>query len=87
LRKWLGVTPTHLRNMLRALEDRRILNWGIDRAGRRSRLIRIHPDFAPDCDEIERSLRNGLRESIYSTITPIEFRVYMKVLHQLSQMQ
>lgn len=87
LRTWLGVTPSHLRNMLRSLEARHIIKWNFDRAGRRSHLVHINPDFAPDCEEIEHSLREGMRESIYATITPIEFRVYMKVLYRFSQMQ
>ncbi len=51
------------------------------------KVVRINPDFAPDCAEIERILRTAMRESIYADITPLEFRVYLKVLFQLSQLK
>lgn len=49
--------------------------------------IAIHPIFARDCPEIERMLRRALRKSIYSAVTPLEFRMYLKVLYQLSRLR
>ncbi len=51
------------------------------------KVVAINPDFEPDCAEIERILRSALRESIYVNITPLEFRIYLKVLFQLSQLK
>lgn len=52
----------------------------------RQRGIALHPKFIPDCVEIERILRTALRESIYASVSPLEFRMYLKVLHHLSQL-
>jgi len=49
------------------------------------RVVAIHPKFAPDCQEIERIMRVALREVIYDNVTPLEFRIYLKVMYHLSQ--
>jgi DNA-binding MarR family transcriptional regulator len=50
----------------------------------RSKMISINESFAPKCAEIEASLRDSLRKTIYAKIDSIEFKIYMKVMHQLS---
>jgi len=49
----------------------------------RSKRVRVTEDFQKKCPEIERVLRKGLRESIYSKVSPEEFATYMKVLYTL----
>ena len=50
----------------------------------RSKMISINESFAPKCAEIEASLRDSLRKTIYAKIDSAEFKIYMKVMHQLS---
>lgn len=50
----------------------------------RSKMISIDESFALKCAEIEASLRDSLRKTIYAKIDSAEFKIYMKVMHQLS---
>lgn len=80
----LDIAPNNLAPIVGSLERQNMvvrINRGKQRA------IAIHPVFAQDCPEIERILRRALRTSIYSAVTPMEFRVYLKVLYQLSRMR
>ena len=80
----LDLKPNSLAPIISSLEKQNMvmsINKGKQRA------IVIHPTFAQDCPEIERILRRALRTTIYTAVTPMEFRVYLKVLFQLSRMR
>ena len=83
----LGTTSSWLATALKPLVARKVIRREQHSKDSRSKLIFIHPDFAPDCAEIERAVRDGLRRTIYAHITPLEFRIYLKVLYQLSQIK
>lgn len=81
----LDMTPQSLNSMLTTLGKRKKLVSKICQNGQKT--ITVHPEFAPDCTEIERMLRIALRGSIYRDISPLEFRIYLKVLFFLSRLQ
>ncbi len=53
----------------------------------RIKSVSITPEFATECEQIEKDLRIKMRASIYADITPADLRIYIKVLYQLSNMQ
>jgi DNA-binding MarR family transcriptional regulator len=79
----MDITINRLNSMASSLEERKKI---LCRNGKTlpQKMLLIHPEFAPDCAEIERSLRTALRASIYEKVSPLEFRIYMKVLYHLS---
>ena len=79
----LDTTITRLNSAVQSLEARgKVLTCAAKTVSKKS--ICINPAFALDCAEIERSLRTDLRETIYANVSPLEFRIYLKVLYQLS---
>lgn len=87
LAKTLDTTLSYLTNTINLLESKRILERTTDEQDERVKLVTVHPSFVPKCREIEKDLRNHLREVIYKDITPEEFQTYMIVLHKLSRIQ
>lgn len=85
--KRLNTTVSYLTTTTNLLESKGMLLRTDSGKDNRSKLVTIHPDFAPRCQEIETTLRRALRTSIYATVDPAEFRVYMKVLAQLSEIR
>jgi DNA-binding MarR family transcriptional regulator len=83
----LGTTLPYLTNAVNLLESKGMLVRASSDTDSRSKLITIHPDFAPKCAVIEATLRDALRTSIYAEIDPAEFRIYMKVLFQLGRVR
>lgn len=81
----LDTTQSYLTTTINLLVSKKMLMRTDNEADSRSKFVSIDPDFAPKCIEIENTLRHALRKSIYSHIDPTEFRVYMKVLYQLSK--
>jgi DNA-binding MarR family transcriptional regulator len=79
----MDISVAKLNSMVNSLQERGKV---LSRAGTSlpQRVVLLHPAFAPDCAEIERSLRTALRQSIYGKVSPLEFRIYLKVLYQLS---
>jgi DNA-binding MarR family transcriptional regulator len=82
--KKLDTTLPYLTNTLNVLEARQIVTRANNQGDSRSKLVKIDPTFLPQCAEIEKTLRDKLRESIYAQIDPAEFLTYMKVMHQLA---
>jgi DNA-binding MarR family transcriptional regulator len=81
----LGTTIPYLTNTINLLESKDILQRTDNDADSRSKLIKLNPAFKPRCAEIERTLRDGLRKSIYASVDPEEFKIYIKVLFQLKE--
>jgi DNA-binding MarR family transcriptional regulator len=83
LSKTLGTTLSYITTAINLLESKGfLLRKGNDQDGR-SKLITINPKKITTCHEIESTLREGLRKSIYAKVDPAEFRIYMKVLYEL----
>lgn len=83
LTRVLGTTMPYMTTSINMLESKGILERAHNTQDSRSRIISIAPSFAPHCADIERTLRDGLRSTIYAGIDPAEFRTYIKVLFQL----
>lgn len=83
LAKTLDVTIPYLTNTLHILEGRGFVKRSQNTNDSRSKLVHLNSKFLKQCDEIEKILRDGLRKSVYSQVSPEEFRVYMKVVFKL----
>ena len=80
----LGTTLPYLTTTINILESKHMVRRIENKQDNRSKLITVDPAFVPQCEEIEMVLRRTLRETVYAHIDPIEFRTYIKVLAQLS---
>lgn len=85
LAEQLDTTQSYLTTTINLLVSKTMLIRTDNIADSRSKFVSIDPDFAPICNNIEQTLRQALRRSIYAHIDPAEFRIYMKVLYQLSK--
>lgn len=85
LSETLGTTMPYITSAVNLLESKHMLTRTDDRNDSRAKKISINKTFAPKCTEIETTLRQALRQSIYARIDPTDFRTYMKVLFQLGQ--
>lgn len=84
LAKSLNTTMSYITTAVNLLESKNILMRKGSDTDNRSKQISISPDFVPKCAEIEATLRTGLRKSIYAKVDTNDFRIYMKVMYQLS---
>lgn len=80
----LGTTMSYITNTVNLLESKKMLIRKDSASDSRSKLISINKSFAPKCTEIETTLRQALRKSIYAQIDPADFQIYMKVMFQLA---
>ncbi len=80
----LGTTISFLTTSVNLLEARGILKRLDNVNDTRSKLIVVSDTYVPKCKKIEITLRDGLRNTIYSDVDPAEFRIYIKVLLQLA---
>src|SRR5262249_54488856 len=79
----LGVTIAYLTNTLHILEGRGFITRSPNSNDSRSKLVTINPDLLETCQRIEKTLRDGLRRTVYSQVSADDFGVYMKVMFQL----
>lgn len=79
----LGTTISYLTTAINLLESKSFLLRSDNAQDGRSKLITINPKFIPKCYEIENTLREGLRKSIYAKVDLAEFRIYMKIMYEL----
>jgi DNA-binding MarR family transcriptional regulator len=86
LAKSLDTTIPYLTTAINLLESKGFLLRTDNAEDGRSKLITINPGQVSKCHTIERTLREGLRNTIYSKVDPEEFRIYMKVMYELSNM-
>jgi len=86
LAKILSTTLPYMTNVINALEKQQVVTRQ-EGQDNRSKTIVMDPAFAEMCPRIEKALRDALREAVYKHIDPQDFRVYMKVLHQLSKLE
>lgn len=79
----LDTTMSYLTNTINLLESKGILSRVCHESDSRAKMITINENYQTKCNAIEKKLRDGLRESIYSKIDAKEFAIYMKVMSQL----
>lgn len=84
LARLLGTNLPYMTNTVNLLESKKILARLENSVDSRSRLITLRPSFAANVKKIETSLREALRQLIFDKVDPTEFKVYMKVLTELS---
>lgn len=85
LAKNLSTTIPFITNAVNVLEARSLVARRDNQQDSRSKLLIINPNFAPRCEEIETALRKGLRETLYASIEPEDFKIYIKVLFQMNE--
>ena len=73
----------YLTTTINLLESKGILVRSAQAEDSRAKKLEVSSSFKEKCPEIEHTLRDRLRASIYSRVEPEEFRIYMKVLYQL----
>ncbi|MDQ3123241.1 MAG: MarR family transcriptional regulator [bacterium] len=79
----LGTTISYLTTNVNLLEKTGFLLRTDNKEDSRSKYIKVMPNQLAKCRKIEKTLREDLRKTIYATIDPDEFRIYMKVMYQL----
>lgn len=80
----LGTTMSYLTNTVNVLESRGILGRKSHEEDTRSKIITVDASYVSKCNEIEKTLRDGMRGSIYSQIDPADFKTYIKVMDELA---
>lgn len=83
LTRTLGTTMPYMTTSVKLLESKGWLTRSSNQLDSRSKLIGITKGNIACCADIERTLRAGLRDTIYADVDPVEFKVYLKVLFQL----
>lgn len=84
LAKKLGTTLPYMTKLIKPLQIKGILQVNVNEKDNRSKIVIVAPEFAKKCPEIEQTLRDGLRNSIYANTNPGEFQTYIKVLYELA---
>ena len=79
----LGTTLSYLTNTINLLESRGFVDRRDHESDNRAKMIVIRPEFKDKCADIERTLREGLRKTIYANVNQKDFQTYIKVLYQL----
>lgn len=79
----LGTTMPYMTTSVTLLETKGWLVRNSNHQDNRSKLVTVAAGNVACCADIEQTLRNGLRATIYADIDPVEFRTYLKVLFQL----
>lgn len=79
----LGTTMPYMTTSINLLESKGWLIRTSNRQDSRSKLVTIAEGNVACCEDIEKTLRTGLRQTIYADVDPVEFRTYLKVLFQL----
>lgn len=87
LAKLLDTTMSYITTAVNLLESKGMLSRRENEHDSRSKYITINSSFKAKCEDIEHVMRESLRNTIYAHIEPAEFRVYIKVLYQLSKVQ
>lgn len=78
----MGTTISYITTAVNLLSSRDILIREQNDADSRSKIITINESYKPVCKEIETTLRDALRESMYAKIARKDLETYIKVLAQ-----
>ena len=83
----LGTTKSYLTNTVNLLESRGILKRRGHASDTRAKLICVEDNYVQTCTEIEKTLRAGLRKTIYAKVDPKEFEIYLRVMDELAAVE
>ena len=83
LSKMMDTNVPYITTTINILVSRNIVEREAHSEDNRAKVVRIHPDYMATVVTIEGDLRHKMRQSIYSTITPEELRIYISVLYKL----
>jgi len=86
LAKTLGTTLGFLTKSINLLEAKGILIRKANAQDARSHYIALNKSYQKTVDEIEHELRDHLRKSIYSLVTPEELITYIKVMEKFNHL-
>ena len=86
LARKMGTTIPYMTNTINLLESRKLLTKTIDENDKRTKHINVNTKKISYFEEVEESLREFLRATIYPHITREELTTYIKVLFKLSQL-
>lgn len=79
----LGTTIPYITTAINLLESKGFLLRKGNAKDGRSKLITINPQMVSKCHEIETTLRQALRKTVYSNVDPADFHIYVKVMYEL----
>jgi len=82
----LGTTMAFMTNTVNLLESKNMLLRTSNTDDSRSSMIKVAAKFKPVCKKIEADLRQKLRTSIYSKVTPEELTTYVKVISKFTEL-
>ena len=85
LSKAVDTNVPYITNTLNLLEQKGAIERTVRDGDNRAKIVTIAPSYQATVLVIERELRQKMRESIYSNVTPAELRTYIAVLYKLSQ--
>jgi DNA-binding MarR family transcriptional regulator len=74
-------------NTINLLESKGMVQRKDSPTDSRAKYVSIHPDFIPECQQIEEDLRVKLRASVYAEVTREHLEIYFMVLQQLSNIK
>lgn len=86
LSQYLGTNVPFVTNSVNVLLERGLVNRVQDSENGRIKRIFLTPDFESRFDAIEEDLRDHLRETIYSRVTPSELLTYIQVLYKFNNL-
>lgn len=86
LSKKVDTNIPYITNTINLLESRGMVVREETPGDNRARVVKIDPKFAPKCPVIEDSLRQKMRDGIYSHIEPHELQTYLSVIEKLSKL-
>ena len=81
----LDTTMAYLTNTVNLLESKKILDRVDDKKDSRVKFITVNKSFKPKCSQIEKTLRDELRKTIYNSVNSADFATYIRVLKKLSK--
>jgi DNA-binding MarR family transcriptional regulator len=76
----------YITNTLNLLETKDIIVRDVHEKDSRSKRISINPAYAPTVRLIEQDLRQKMRDTIYTQVTPDELFTYVRVLQKLGNL-
>lgn len=81
----IDTTLAFLTNNVNLLEAKGILLRSADKNDGRAKKVVVNPPFHAKIEEIETQLRQQLRQSLYSKVSPEELHTYLKVLAKFTE--
>lgn len=84
LTKQLDTTMSFVTNHINRLESMNLVTRKVDTKDTRVRIVTIRSNARKKVEQIEREVRQGMRQGVYSRITQDEMRTYLTVLYKLS---